>query len=42
MKIIDCVEVIVEKERYTYTHECVHKGMQGGSAMNRKQPAIGW
>lgn len=40
MKIIDCVEVIVEKERYT--HECVHKGMQGISAMNRKQPVIGW
>lgn len=35
MKMMDCVEVIVEKEKYA--REGVHKGMQGWICLEEKQ-----
>mgnify|MGYP005859068929 CR=1 FL=1 len=40
MKEMDCVEVIVEKEKYA--KEGVYKGMQGWICYDKKVRGIGW
>ena len=39
MKMMDCVEVMVEK--YSYAKEGVHKGMQGLSGKRSQKTAVG-